>query len=176
MEVILLEPIRKLGQIGDVVKVKNGYARNFLIPNGMVLFANNENKAVFETRKDELIKANGEKEQLANHIAETIDNKIISIIRQAGDDGRLYGSVSAKDVSEKLNKQFKIDLKKTQIDLADPIKYIDIHAVTVNVYGGVSVQVNVNVARNEDEAKTSKESFLNPEESKKESVDVSEAN
>lgn len=171
MEVILLEPIRNLGRIGDIVNVKNGYARNFLIPNGMVLFASQENKAVFEEKKDELIKANGEKEQVASHVGETIEGKIITIIRQSGDDGRLYGSVNSKDITDGLNEKFKIELKKSQVALSEPIKYIGVHTETINVYGGVSVNVNINVARNQDEAKIAKEKFLNPEPEKKDAVD-----
>ena len=163
MEVILLEPVRNLGNIGDIVSVKNGYARNFLIPRGVVLFANDQNKAIFESKKAEIIKNNEEKKGAADKVASVIENKFITIIRQAGDDGRLFGSVSSKDIADELYKSFKVKIKKSQIDLPKPIKYVGVHSEEVNIHGNVSVSINIIVARNEEEAKTSKEKFLNPE-------------
>lgn len=167
MEVILLERIEKLGQVGEVVKVKNGYARNFLIPQGKVLRANNENKALFEAQKADIEKANNEKKTVAEKEAAKVEGKFVVLTRQAGEDGRLYGSVSAKDIAELVSK-LGVEVKKGNVSLNEPIKYLGVYAQKVSLHPEVSVNVNINVARSEDEAKEAEKKFLNPVEEKNE--------
>ena len=166
MEVILLEPVNKLGNAGDTVEVKNGYARNFLIPQGKVLRANNENKAEFEARRAEIEKENKVKQEAAEKEQAKINNKFIVVVRQAGEDGRLFGSVAAKDVAESLKADYGVEVKRNQINLNKPIKYIGVFTEDVVIHGNVVAKVNVNVARSTDEAKEAEKEFLNP--SKKE--------
>jgi len=169
MEVILLEPVNKLGNAGDIVEVKNGYARNFLIPQGKVLRANNENKAEFEARRAEIEKQNKEKQEVAEKECKKIDNKFVVIIRQAGEDGRLFGSVTAKDIAEALKELFKVEVKRNQVNLNKPIKSLGVYTEDVVIHGNVIAKVNINVSRSDDEAKEAEKEFLNPtKEEKKE--------
>ena len=176
MEVILIERMQNLGQIGDKVEVKNGYARNFLIPQGKVLRATNENKAEFESRKDDIEKQNAEKRSVAEKEAKKISDKFVTLTRQAGDDGRLYGSVSARDVAEIVS-SLGVEISRGQISLKQPIKYLGVYPETVALHPEVIVTVNVNVARNEDEAAEAKKEFLNPTKKEEEFVyeEVTEA-
>ena len=173
MEVILLEPVNKLGNAGDRVEVKNGYARNFLIPQGKVLRANNENKAEFEARRAEIEKANKAKQDEAEKEKAKIDNKFIVVIRQAGEDGRLFGSVTAKDIADSIKSNFGVEVKRNQIDLSKPVKYLGVITEDVVIHGNVIAKINVNVARSNDEAKEAEKEFLNPtkkEENKEEAA------
>lgn len=167
MEVILLESVEKLGNVGDVVNVKNGYARNFLIPQGKVLRATNENKKEFEARKAEIEKKNAEKREAAEKEAKKIEGKFVTIIRQAGEDGRLYGSVSSRDIAEGIV-GLGFEVKRSQISLNQPIKYVGVHVEKLVLHAEVIVDINVNVARSEDEAEQAKKDFLNPKGSKQE--------
>lgn len=162
MEVILLEPINKLGNAGDIVDVKNGYARNFLIPQGKVLRANNENKAEFEARRAEIEKQNKEKQDAAEKEQAKINNKFIVVVRQAGEDGRLFGSVAAKDIADSLKEEYGVEVKRNQINLNKPIKYVGVFTEDVVIHGNVIAKVNVNVARSVDEAKEAEKEFLSP--------------
>ena len=162
MEVILLEPVNKLGNAGDIVEVKNGYARNFLIPQGKVLRANNENKAEFEARRAEIEKQNKVKQDATEKEQAKINNKFIVVVRQAGEDGRLFGSVNAKDIADVLQASYGVEVKRNQINLNKPIKYLGIFAEEVVIHGNVIAKVNINVARSEDEAKDAEKEFLNP--------------
>tara|TARA_B100001564_G_scaffold348443_1_gene350364 strand:+ start:1038 stop:1655 length:618 start_codon:yes stop_codon:yes gene_type:complete len=172
MQVILLEHVDNLGNLGDEVTVKNGYARNYLIPQGKCLRATNENREVFEKRRAEMEKASKEQEEAAQKIAKKVDGAFALVIRQAGDDGRLYGSVTSKDAAIALAELSKEDINKRQIRIEKPIKYIGVHPVSVKLHAAVTLTAYVNVARTEDEAKEAKELFLNPpkEEKKEEEV------
>ena len=162
MEVILLEPVNKLGNAGDIVEVKNGYARNFLILQGKVLRANNENKAEFEARRADIEKQNKVKQEAAEKEQAKINNKFVVVVRQAGEDGRLFGSVSAKDVADVLQAAYGVEVKRNQINLNKPIKSLGIFTEDVVIHGNVIAKVNINVARSEEEAKDAEKEFLSP--------------
>ena len=151
MEVILLERIEKLGTIGDVVKVKNGYARNFLLPRGKALRANDANRKVFEANREKIEAQNAERRSHAEKEAGKVDGLKIRLIRQASNTGQLYGSVSARDLAEALeNEGHKI--AKNQIVLDRPIKAIGVQDVKIALHPEVSVTIHVNVARSPEEA------------------------
>src|SRR3954467_8315463 len=151
MDVILLERIEKLGSIGDVVKVKNGYARNFLLPNGKALRANESNRKVFESNRATIEAQNDERRTAAQEEAKTIDGAKIQLIRQASNAGQLYGSVSARDLAEALEAQGH-KVAKNQIVLDKPIKAIGMQDVRIALHPEVSVTIHVNVARSPEEA------------------------
>ena len=151
MDVILLERIEKLGAIGDVVKVKNGYARNFLLPNGKALRANDANRKVFEANRTRIESQNAERRSAAEKDAEKVDGVTIQLIRQASNTGQLYGSVSARDLAELLEAEGH-KVAKNQIVLDRPIKAIGLHEVKVSLHPEVSVAIKVNVARSPEEA------------------------
>lgn len=161
MEIILLEPVKNLGRSGDKVDVKNGYARNYLIPRGVALRANKENLAVYESRKAEIEKANAEKQSGAEKIAKKLNGLEITIIRQAAEDGRLFGSVTVREIAEQIQeKGFDIDSKS--VDLLNPIRAIGVSKVKVSLHADVSVEVSVNVARSETEAENQLEAEKAP--------------
>jgi large subunit ribosomal protein L9 len=151
MDVILLERIEKLGSIGDVVKVKNGYARNFLLPNGKALRANESNRKVFESNRATIEAQNDERRAAAQEESKTIDGARIQLIRQASNAGQLYGSVSARDLAEALEAQGH-KVAKNQIVLDKPIKAIGVQEVKIALHPEVSVTISVNVARSPEEA------------------------
>src|SRR3954468_169867 len=151
MDVILLERIEKLGSIGDVVKVKNGYARNFLLPNGKALRANESNRKVFETNRATIEAQNDERRAAAQEDSKKIDGARIQLIRQASNAGQLYGSVSARDLAEALEAQGH-KIAKNQIVLDKPIKAIGVQDVKIALHPEVSVVISVNVARSPEEA------------------------
>lgn len=151
MDVILLERIEKLGSIGDVVKVKNGYARNFLLPRGKALRANESNRKVFESNRERIEAQNAERRSEAETEAKKIDGAKIQLIRQASNTGQLYGSVSARDLAEALEAAgYKV--AKNQIVLDRPIKAIGMQDVKIALHPEVSVTISVNVARSPEEA------------------------
>jgi large subunit ribosomal protein L9 len=151
MEVILLERVAKLGQIGDVVRVRDGFARNFLLPQGKALRATDSNKAKFETMKAQLEARNLEKKGEAEAVAKRLNGQSVILVRQAGEGGQLYGSVSARDIAAALSESgYTVD--RSQIVLNVPIKSIGLHKLEVALHAEVEVEVIVNVARNEDEA------------------------
>jgi large subunit ribosomal protein L9 len=151
MEVILLERVEKLGGIGDVVNVKNGFARNYLLPNKKALRANESNRKVFEANRARIESENAEKRSAAQEEAKGVDNKTIQLIRQASNSGQLYGSVSARDIVEALESD-GASVTKSQVVLARPIKSIGMHDVKIALHPEVSVTVHVNVARSPEEA------------------------
>ena len=151
MEVILLERVEKLGGIGDVVTVKNGFARNYLLPNKKALRANEANRKVFEANRARIEAENAERRTAAEGEAKTVDGKSVQLIRQASNTGQLYGSVSARDIVEALEAE-GAQVTKSQIVLARPIKAIGLHDVKVALHPEVSVTVQVNVARSPEEA------------------------
>lgn len=151
MEVILLERVEKLGQIGDIVNVKNGFARNYLLPNKKALRANEANKKVFEANRARIESDNAEKRVEAEKASKGVEGKSIQLIRQASNVGALYGSVSARDIVEALEAE-GAKVSKSQIVLDRPIKAIGVHEVKVALHPEVSVTVKVNVARSPEEA------------------------
>src|SRR5262245_30308054 len=151
MEVILLERVGRLGQMGDVVRVKDGFARNFLLPKGKALRATKENRSRFETMKTELEARNLEQRGEAQKVGEKLDGQNFTVLRQAAEGGQLYGSVSPRDIAVLVTeKGFKID--RNQITLNTPIKTIGMHKIPIALHPEVEVTVMVAVARNEDEA------------------------
>jgi large subunit ribosomal protein L9 len=151
MQVILLQRIGRLGQMGDVVRVKDGYARNFLLPQGKALRASKDNQAEFEKRRVVLEANNLEHKKEAEAVATTLNGKQFTTIRQAGDTGQLYGSVSTRDIADSvIAGGFTID--RRQITLDKPIKTLGVHDVTVALHPEVLVKIGVNVARSADEA------------------------
>ena len=151
MDVILLERVEKLGAIGDVVKVKNGYARNFLLPNGKALRANEANRKVFESNRARIESDNAERRTAAEKDSKTIEGATVQLIRQASNVGQLYGSVSARDLTEALEAEGH-KVAKNQIVLDKPIKSIGMHEVRIALHAEVSVTIHVNVARSPEEA------------------------
>jgi len=152
MDIILLERVENLGGIGDVVSVKPGYARNFLLPRGKALRANDANKAKFEANRERIVKENAEKRSGAEKDAKTLDGAKIVLIRAASDAGHLYGSVAARDIAEALTEANKIAIHKNQVVLNTPIKALGLHKVRVALHPEVSIEIEANVARSNDEA------------------------
>jgi large subunit ribosomal protein L9 len=151
MEVILLERIAKLGQMGETVRVKDGFARNFLLPSGKALRATSENKARFETMKSQLETRNLERRSEAEKVSAKLDGQKYVVLRQAAETGQLYGSVTTRDIAGLMTDAgFTVD--RNQIELNAPLKMIGVHAVPVSLHPDVTVTVTVNIARNADEA------------------------
>lgn len=151
MDIILLERIANLGGMGDVVTVKDGYARNFLLPQKKALRANEANKKVFEANRDRLEKENAERRTEAEKAGEKLDGVEIVLIRASSNAGHLYGSVNVRDVVVGLeDKGHSVD--KRQVVMGHPIKYLGIHDVTIALHPEVHVTVKANVARSDDEA------------------------
>jgi large subunit ribosomal protein L9 len=151
MEVILLERVEKLGAIGDVVHVKNGFARNYLLPNKKALRANEANRKVFEANRARIEAENAEKRSAAEKDAANVEGKTVQLIRQASNVGHLFGSVSARDIVEALDRE-GAKVTRSQVVLDRPIKNIGMHDVKVALHPEVSVTVHVNVARSPEEA------------------------
>ena len=151
MEVILLERVEKLGGIGDVVKVKDGFARNYLLPRKKALRANDANRKVFEANRSRIEEENASRRSDAEKAAKGVDGKTVQLIRQASNTGQLYGSVSARDIVDALESD-GAKVGKSQIVLDRPIKAIGMHDVKVALHPEVSVTVKVNVARSPEEA------------------------
>ncbi|HEY0014365.1 MAG TPA: 50S ribosomal protein L9 [Allosphingosinicella sp.] len=151
MQVILLERVEKLGAIGDVVNVKPGFARNFLLPNGKALRANDANRKVFESNRERIEAQNAERRAAAETDSKGLDGVSIQLIRQASNTGQLYGSVSARDLAEALEAEGH-KVAKNQIVLDKPIKAIGIQDVKVALHPEVSVTIRINVARSPEEA------------------------
>ena len=151
MEVILLQRIGRLGQMGDVVNVKDGYARNFLLPQKKALRATEENRKHFDSQRAQLEANNLELKKEAEAVAEKLDGKVFVAIRSAGDTGQLYGSVSTRDIADVVTAGgFTID--RRQVVLDRPIKTLGLHGTRVALHPEVTVKVTLNVARSADEA------------------------
>ena len=151
MQVILLERVAKLGQMGDVVSVKPGYARNFLLPQGKALRASESNVEAFKARKAELEARNIETRREAQDIASRVNGGTHIVIRSASDAGALYGSVSTRDITDVLT-EAGVSVERRQVVLAAPIKTLGIHEVTLVLHPEVEATVRINVARSQDEA------------------------
>lgn len=151
MEIILLERVEKLGAIGDVVKVKDGFARNYLLPNKKALRANETNRKLFETNRARIEEENAGRRSEAEKSAKGVDGKSVQLIRQASNTGQLYGSVSARDIAEALE-GVGAKVAKSQVVLDHPIKAIGLHDIKIALHPEVTVMVKVNVARSPEEA------------------------
>ena len=151
MKVILLERVGRTGTIGDEVTVKDGFARNFLLPQGKALRATEANRAKFATERANIEKRNEERRQQAAGVAEGLNGHSVIIIRQAGETGQLYGSVAARDIVEALASN-GFTVQRNQVVLPEPIKSVGVHTVSLALHSEVEVSITVNVARSEDEA------------------------
>ncbi|MGD9477086.1 50S ribosomal protein L9 [Shinella sp. G-2] len=151
MDVILLERIAKLGQMGETVKVRDGFARNYLLPLGKALRANEANKKRFESERATLEARNLERKSEAQTVAEKLDGKSFVIVRSAGETGQLYGSVAARDIIEVLASE-GFNVGRNQVELNTPIKAIGLHKVVLHLHAEVEIAIEVNVARSADEA------------------------
>lgn len=163
MEVILLERIEKLGQMGDVVTVKPGFARNYLLPQKKAMRATKDNMSYFETQRAQLEADNLTRKQEAEAAAAKMEGAAIIVIRQAGDAGHLYGSVSARDISDGLT-EAGFTVERRQVTIDRPIKDVGLHDVRLVLHPEVSVSVSVNVARSEEEAQVQAERAARGEE------------
>ena len=170
MEVILLESFDRLGQIGDVAKVKNGFARNYLIPQKKALRANNENKEKFQKIKDELISKNREIIEKSKKVIKEIEKKEIIFVRNASDNGQLYGSVSPKDISNYFIEK-KVDIKPANINLHSSIKKIGIYDLNIKLHAEVGCNLQLNVATSEENAKKQRDELENHNNKKDTSTD-----
>ncbi|MFV0432017.1 MAG: 50S ribosomal protein L9 [Alphaproteobacteria bacterium] len=151
MEIILLERVENLGQMGDVISVKNGYARNFLLPRKKALRATEANKKIFEAQKAQLEAENLKKRDEAQKVADSMGKLEVILIRQAGEMGQLYGSVNARDIADAA-KEAGVTIARQQVSLLHPIKSLGLFDVNIVLHPEVIAVVEVNVARSEDEA------------------------
>jgi large subunit ribosomal protein L9 len=151
MEVILLERIARLGQMGDVVRVRDGYARNFLLPQGKALRANDDNRTKFESQRVQFEARDLERRQEAEAVAAKLQGQSFVLVRQAGETGQLYGSVTARDLIDAMQAG-GFTVNRSQVALNQPIKTIGMHDVLIALHPEVEAHITVNVARSEDEA------------------------
>lgn len=153
-QVILLERIEKLGGMGDIVNVKPGYARNYLLPQSKALRATDANIAYFETQKSALEKIDGEKKKEAEAKAKAMKGLSVVLIRQAGEGGQLYGSVTSRDIAEAINENAPEKIDRNMVDLNQNFKEIGLFDVVVTLHPEVKIDITINIARTEDEAQT----------------------
>jgi large subunit ribosomal protein L9 len=151
MDVILMERVGKLGHIGDTVRVKDGYARNFLLPRGKALRATEANKKKFEGRRADLEARNAELKRSANEVSDKLDGVTVVVVRQAGETGQLYGSVSARDIAEALSAAGH-KVERAHVAVQQPIKTLGLHKIPVHLHPEVEAKVTVNVARSPEQA------------------------
>ncbi len=151
MKVVLLERVGSLGAIGDVVTVKDGYARNFLLPRSKALRANAQNLKLFEAQRAQIEARNAENRAEAERAGEKLDGSSYVMIRQAGESGQLYGSVSARDIADAVNAEGG-RIERNQVSLDVPIKTVGLHPIKVRLHAEVTVTVTINIARSPDEA------------------------
>ena len=151
MQVILLERVEKLGQMGDEVRVKDGFARNFLLPKKKALRATKANREYFQSQKTQLEARNLERKSEAQKVADKLEGKTFVLLRQAGDRGQLYGSVSPRDIADAISAG-GFSVSRTQVPLDHAIKSIGLHPISVVLHPEVRVKVTMNIARTEDEA------------------------
>ncbi|HEX3367412.1 50S ribosomal protein L9 [Phenylobacterium sp.] len=152
MKVILLERVEGKGALGDVVTVKDGYARNFLLPRAKALRANNANMKVFEGQRAEIEARNAKAKEAAGQSGEKLDGTSYILIRQAGESGQLYGSVAGRDVADAVNAEGGTKIDRSMVALDKPIKTLGMHDVKVRLHAEVVVTVTLNIARSQDEA------------------------
>ena len=179
MDVILLERIAKLGQMGDTVTVKDGYARNFLLPQGKALRANKANMAHFESQRAHLEARNLERKSEAEAVSERLSGNTYVAVRSAGETGQLYGSVAARDIVATLE-EAGFSVGRSQIELRSPIKVIGLHNVLIALHPEVEAEITMNVARSEDEAVrqaagedlTSRDAFEDDDEAEEDELNI----
>ena len=152
MKIILLEKVEKLGALGDQVEVKNGYARNYLLPTGKALRATEENIKYFEEKASDIKEKNDNDVKEANKFLDKITGKTFIVIRQAGENGQLFGSVTTRDIANLLKDSGIDHINKNQVSLIEPIKALGIVDVKVNLHAEVSTTIKINIARTEEEA------------------------
>ncbi len=151
MEIILIEKVTKLGEIGSTVSVKNGFARNYLIPQGKAIRATEANKKLYEEQREKIAAENKAKKSAAEKMASSVPT-MVTLIRQASEDSKLFGSVNARDIIAEINQLSGLNLNRTAVILNQVIKYIGIYEIGIELHPDVHVQVKVNVSRSEDEA------------------------
>ncbi len=151
MQVILLERVAKLGQMGEVVRVKDGYARNFLLPKGKALRANEANRKRFESQRVQLEARNLELKNEAHAVAEKLDGKSFVVLRQAGETGQLYGSVSTRDIADTITAG-GFNVGRNQVAIFTPIKTLGLHVIPIHLHPEVEAKITINVARSAGEA------------------------
>ncbi|MGE5547555.1 MAG: 50S ribosomal protein L9 [Solirubrobacterales bacterium] len=171
MEVILLERIEKLGQMGEVVKVKPGYARNFLLPQKKALRANKDNLAYFEKQRVQLEALNLKRREEAQAVAEKMDGLKVLMIRQAGEGGQLYGSVSGRDLADAI-KEAGFTVERRQVNLDQPIKTLGSYPIRLTLHPEVAVTVNVTIARSQEEAERAAQAAAAPAEVEAEATEA----
>jgi large subunit ribosomal protein L9 len=175
MDVILLERIENLGQMGEVVNVKSGFARNYLLPQNKARRATEENKKFFETQRAQLEAANLEKRSEAESVAKKMEDVSVTLLRQAGDSGQLYGSVNARDIGITMT-DAGYTVSRSQIRLSDPIKLLGVYTVQVDLHPEVSIHVTANIARTQEEAEIqAKTGHAVLGEDEQEAIDIQEA-
>jgi large subunit ribosomal protein L9 len=152
MQVILMQRIENLGQMGDVVRVKPGFARNYLLPQKKAMRATKDNLARFESQRTQLEAENLEQRKEAERVAKDLDGMTVTLIRQAGESGQLYGSVNSRDIAEAVTAN-GVTLARGQVDLGAVIKVLGLHKVRIRLHPEVAVHVTANVARSDEEAK-----------------------
>jgi large subunit ribosomal protein L9 len=152
MKVILLERVEGKGALGDVVTVKDGYARNFLLPRAKALRANNANMKVFEGQRAEIEARNAKAKEAAGQSGDKLDGTSYILIRQAGESGQLYGSVAGRDVADAVNAEGVSKVDRAMVVLDKPIKTLGMHEVKIRLHAEVTVTVTLNIARSQDEA------------------------
>jgi len=158
MQVILLEKIERLGTLGQEVRVKDGYARNYLLPTGKALRANESNRAYYESQKAALEAANTNRRDAASAEAKKIDGLTVTIIRQAAEGGQLYGSVSARDIADALTAAGKIQVDRHHVTVNDAFKTLGLFPVAIALHPEVKVTATINIARTDEEAALQKKS------------------
>ncbi len=173
MELILLQKINKLGTIGDVVTVKSGFARNYLLPSGKALRATKENIAIFEKDKEKLIAKNNEEKSNAEKIKEKLSKLNTSIVRSASDTGILYGSVTTRDIAKTVNEEERL-VDRKDIVLDKPIKELGVYDVKVNIHPEVEIFVKLKVVRNLNEATEKEELEVDLKESETNELNIDE--
>lgn len=155
MEVILVKPVKKLGQIGQIVSAKKGFVRNWLIPQGIAIRATEENRKLIETKKQELEEKNLKAKTEAETIAKNIDQKVLIFIRQSAEDGKLFGSVNSKEIAGELSKIASHNIFSSTISIDAPLKLLGIHEVEVILHPEVNCKITVAIARSQTEAQDS---------------------
>ena len=152
MNIILLERVEKLGQMGELVSVKSGYARNFLLPQGKAVFASKENIKMFEEKKSQLEGENITRKTEAQKLADNINFGEVILIRAASESGQLYGSVSAKDISKAIN-EAGLSIKKSQVELNKALKTLSYENISIKLHPEISINLKLNIARSIEEAR-----------------------
>ena len=160
VQVILIERIEKLGKIGDVVDVRPGYARNYLLPQNKAIRSTKENLASFEQRRSEIEAQDKEKFSIASTLADTLKGKEIILIRAASESGQLYGSVTARDIANEIQTQLGESINRSQVLLEVPVKTLGIFPQKIVLHGDVTVMIDLNVAKTEDEAGNQRKAII----------------